>query len=469
MKLQKFTGKSIYGIRDFNVRFKTDITFLTGINGSGKTSVLNAIVALISPLLQNLAEMDYESIKIEFRQDSKKGFIEATKNNQLITLRSSETDVVFEFKIFIADQDLPTSRKVEFEYEYYSDILTTNSDNPVLKFIASLPTPMFLGLDRRARFPDGQIYRERSWLNRSRTNRNVFSPSLSVSLRDASSLAEAKYRDVFMETTRAGDSLRRELLLKLLAVEPATRWGPITIPNKDALASIREMRKHVAMLPQILDLKAEEVNERISPFLDLLQKYAAEIQRDRKVHRDQDVHNVLRNRGPDDPTFSALIGWSVNISQLSRIKSISELVEIYNKNVSKIREPIIRYQNLVNKFLHDSGKSLSFDRNGNLFYTFDKDKLKEERLISSLSSGEAQIFVILSHLSFNPYAQSANVFIIDEPELSLHIQWQELFVESILSANPNIQYILATHSPSIILDKVDRCVDLTRDAFGRLA
>ena len=59
-------------------------------------------------------------------------------------------------------------------------------------------------------------------------------------------------------------------------------------------------------------------------------------------------------------------------------------------------------------------------------------------------------------------AQENNVFIIDEPELSLHVQWQELFVDSIISANPNIQYVLATHSPSIILDRIENCVDLVR-------
>ena len=87
--------------------------------------------------------------------------------------------------------------------------------------------------------------------------------------------------------------------------------------------------------------------------------------------------------------------------------------------------------------------------------------LPDPQPVTSLSSGEAQIFVILTHLAFNPSAQEANVFIIDEPELSLHVQWQELFVESVQSANPNVQYIMATHAPSIILDRTDKCIDLS--------
>jgi hypothetical protein len=75
--------------------------------------------------------------------------------------------------------------------------------------------------------------------------------------------------------------------------------------------------------------------------------------------------------------------------------------------------------------------------------------------------------VILTHLFFNPAAQQVNVFLIDEPELSLHVQWQELFVDSIYAANPNVQYILATHSPSIILDKLGKCKDVSDKNGGR--
>jgi predicted ATP-binding protein involved in virulence len=68
--------------------------------------------------------------------------------------------------------------------------------------------------------------------------------------------------------------------------------------------------------------------------------------------------------------------------------------------------------------------------------------------------------VILTHLAFNPQAKRANILIIDEPELSLHLRWQELFVDAIVSASQDIQLILATHSPSIILGRHDSCVDL---------
>lgn len=121
--------------------------------------------------------------------------------------------------------------------------------------------------------------------------------------------------------------------------------------------------------------------------------------------------------------------------------------------------PSDNYLALINSFLGDSGKEIKFGEDGYIFVAV--DDVQGERLISSLSSGEAQIFVILTHLAFNPLAQN-NVFIIDEPELSLHVQWQEKFVDSIISSNPDIQYVLATHSPSIILDRISECVEISR-------
>ncbi|MNZ78825.1 hypothetical protein D3C78_974140 [compost metagenome] len=75
---------------------------------------------------------------------------------------------------------------------------------------------------------------------------------------------------------------------------------------------------------------------------------------------------------------------------------------------------------------------------------------KQKREIDILSSGESQILIMLAHLVLNKGLPRNGVFIVDEPELSLHISWQDMFVESVQAANPDLQIILATHSPAII-------------------
>ena len=41
---------------------------------------------------------------------------------------------------------------------------------------------------------------------------------------------------------------------------------------------------------------------------------------------------------------------------------------------------------------------------------------------------------------------------MDEPEVSLHVEWQEQLIDLILQLNPNVQIILTTHSPAVIMN-----------------
>ena len=67
-----------------------------------------------------------------------------------------------------------------------------------------------------------------------------------------------------------------------------------------------------------------------------------------------------------------------------------------------------------------------------------------------LSSGEKQLIIIL----LKALIQEDRHFLlfIDEPETSLHTDWQEKLIDNIRSLNSHAQIIIATHSPSIVLD-----------------
>ena len=57
------------------------------------------------------------------------------------------------------------------------------------------------------------------------------------------------------------------------------------------------------------------------------------------------------------------------------------------------------------------------------------------------------------------------ILFMDEPEVSLHIEWQKRLIELILELNPNVQIILTTHSPAVIMngwiDSVTEVSDIT--------
>jgi predicted ATP-dependent endonuclease of OLD family len=49
----------------------------------------------------------------------------------------------------------------------------------------------------------------------------------------------------------------------------------------------------------------------------------------------------------------------------------------------------------------------------------------------------------------------SNSFVIDEPELSMHIDWQHRLLSSLQQLNPAMQLVAATHSPEIMADLPD--------------
>lgn len=82
-----------------------------------------------------------------------------------------------------------------------------------------------------------------------------------------------------------------------------------------------------------------------------------------------------------------------------------------------------------------------------------------------LSSGEKQMLTILMTVLLQD--GDYTVLLMDEPEVSLHLEWQQVLIDTILKLNPNVQIILTTHSPAIIMkgwmDKVTEVSDITVD------
>ena len=75
-----------------------------------------------------------------------------------------------------------------------------------------------------------------------------------------------------------------------------------------------------------------------------------------------------------------------------------------------------------------------------------------------LSSGEKQLFIILAEALLQ--RSKPCIYIADEPELSLHIDWQEALVESLVELNPENQILFATHSPDVVSHFSDKVIDM---------
>jgi predicted ATPase len=84
--------------------------------------------------------------------------------------------------------------------------------------------------------------------------------------------------------------------------------------------------------------------------------------------------------------------------------------------------------------------------------------------LAQLSSGEKQLIILLTEALLQKCKET--LFIADEPELSLHIEWQRKVISSITKLNPNAQIIIATHSPEIVGKFKDKAINMENIIYG---
>ena len=101
-----------------------------------------------------------------------------------------------------------------------------------------------------------------------------------------------------------------------------------------------------------------------------------------------------------------------------------------------------------------TGKKVSFSRDG-VKLTVGEREIKLE----TLSSGEKHDFIMFYNLILG--SATDGLVLIDEPEISLHIEWQETYLDKLIAICKmnGLQAIIATHSPNIVSSHYDFLVD----------
>lgn len=111
----------------------------------------------------------------------------------------------------------------------------------------------------------------------------------------------------------------------------------------------------------------------------------------------------------------------------------------------ELAKPRQKFMDYMDELFTDTGKKIVRDSNEILFEQFG------QRLLPyTLSSGEKQLLVVM--LTTLVQDMQHCVLLMDEPEISLHIEWQQRLISLIRDMNPNVQLIMTTHSPALVMD-----------------
>lgn len=181
---------------------------------------------------------------------------------------------------------------------------------------------------------------------------------------------------------------------------------------------------------------------------------------------------VIRQRSPRYeefelvPHFAAdrFIGSLLAINDPGRERLAAEILSPYFESVMKRYEALEHAESLVrslmdlvNRFFID--KQVTFSPNAGI-RILSRDGVHLEP--DALSSGERQLVMLLCTTLLA--GRDSRLFIIDEPELSLGVDWQREILGDLLelTSGTALQFVVATHSIEVMTGQAESLVRLTR-------
>ena len=415
------------------------IQILTAPNGFGKSTLFRLLRAVVRGNLKEIAEIPFDTLNIAIN--------ERDKNIPLIISKSKDIDA--EITISHGDSDKNPFRIKQSEIKNPSDSnwIDWKSSKEILKLSRKIPpiTIRFLSSDRLWYDPLSTVYDQdllTDWdsifSKPDKTRIEQYAESLSKriegTLNDYASTSHEIDTIFPLFDMKRDDQIIRSSRKKYKGYEPLNK-------RFETLHEQREYLEAIDFLPYrnwYRKKRDKEKTEEVDPF-EFVQKH--------------DLHsiNIL-----DYQTFLDFY-LSKQEQKYSVFLWLCERCELFTK--------------LINSLLIFTKVRIQRDTGLSFFHAFTSDtddKVKEyhDLNFNQLSSGEKHQVVLLYDLIFN--CDPGTLVFIDEPEISLHIVWQDQFINNLkkIYKKNSINFLIATHSTDIIGDKWDIATDLLGGSYS---
>ena len=430
----------LYGNYNYSVNFNKDITLLYWTNGCGKTTILNIITSIITGSIYKLFSYKFESIILTYIDEK-----ENNSTNQIVLLRKDEDEIEISFRSntsLIKKLQIPEDRRrrIDFYDEIYFD------EYSVLKRIRTEFNFVYLALNRATALSNSDDFYYMRHRRFYVEEDSIVEPDrVDPEIRYVENLICKQYMNATAVVNKINNEFRDSILKSALDVNIQTDLDKFLSSTSISTLKQTDVGKIKNSYMKILsDLQLVSGEER-KQYAIFFEDYSSLI---------KGIENQLE--------LKDMFALFTAFNEMKKIQGIVDIAAEAEKQKAKVMSPIELYLNTVNDFISTSDfeKKIEINIDGIIYFT---TKDSEKALsIQYLSSGERQLIVFFANLIFGVKDTTSGIFVVDEPELSLHLSWQKVFVKKALEVNKNVQFIFATHAPEIIGNYRDKSKKLQR-------
>lgn len=445
MKLVRVEFTKLFGYFDYSIDFHDTVTILHGLNGCGKTTMLQTINAVFNKEMDTIKSTDLQSVSFFFstgailKIDRKKIYLDPEKEKA--------TGIIYLAYSIIENGKETVFDSFENTDEYQDIVKRFLKGYRPFPFLERINESTWYDRKRETKLNLEEVIAEYGTIIFRRYSREYLEDDIPQPVQDI--LASMDVRLIAADRLTVAKRVERQYGEDNIKIERR-----VNLIAKDLSQKIRDTIQQYAQLSQAKDrtfpLRAIKQSSPLT--VDEIKSKMIELESKRKEFVDT---GILEEEQDDIGIHDLLDAITESNRQNFSLYAIDTEEKL--NALSSLSSSINLFRNLIDKNFNNKRIVFNKDYGFRFVATYSDSTI----LPQSLSSGEQHELVMFYDLIFN--ASENTLILIDEPELSLHIKWQLDYVDELLQIISATKFsaVLATHSPQIIHDKWDLTVSLS--------
>ena len=445
MKLVRVEFTKLFGYFDYSIDFHDTVTILHGLNGCGKTTILQTINAVFNKEMDTIKSTDLQSVSFFFstgailKIDRKKIYLDPEKEKA--------TGIIYLAYSIIENGKETVFDSFENTDEYQDIVKRFLKGYRPFPFLERINESTWYDRKRETKLNLEEVIAEYGTIIFRRYSREYLEDDIPQPVQDI--LASMDVRLIAADRLTVAKRVERQYGEDNIKIERR-----VNLIAKDLSQKIRDTIQQYAQLSQAKDrtfpLRAIKQSSPLT--VDEIKSKMIELESKRKEF----VDTGILEEEQDDIGIHDLLD-AITESNRQNLSLYAIDTEEKLNALSSLSSSINLFRNLIDKNFNNKRIVFNKDYGFRFVATYSDSTI----LPQSLSSGEQHELVMFYDLIFN--ASENTLILIDEPELSLHIKWQLDYVDELLQIISATKFsaVLATHSPQIIHDKWDLTVSLS--------